>query len=164
MPTIASAILVFSFAIKFGAPGALLFVHSGLGLVLVGVTVFDIRKHEIPHIVTIPGMLAGLLIGTFVLPLGFAGSLMGLVVGGGVLLAASIVEMLRHKEIGGGDWKYAAMIGSFIGWQKIIFALVLTGIFGAFGAIALHAAGVHEKPRALGPWLSAGAVVSILIR
>jgi leader peptidase (prepilin peptidase)/N-methyltransferase len=163
LPVPASAIAVSLFSLKFGLPGPSLFVYSGLGLVLIGVTVFDIRRQMIPHVVTIPGMIAGLLAGTFVLPLGFTKSALGMLVGGGIILAATAVEALRKKEIGGGDWKYAAMIGSFIGWQKIIVALVLTGIFGVFGAMALQAAGSHTKPQALGPWLSAGAMVSILI-
>ena len=163
LPAPACAIAFASFSMKFGAPAAPLFVYGGLGLVLVGVAVFDIRKQTIPHVVTIPGTIAGVLAGTFLLPMGFTKSVLGLVAGGGILLAATIFEALRKKEIGGGDWKYAAMIGSFIGWQKVIVALVLTGIFGAFGTVALHAAGTRTKPQALGPWLSAGALVSILI-
>ena len=141
LPVPGSAIAISLFSIKFGMPGPALFVYSGLGLVLIGVTVFDIRKQLIPHVVTVPGMILGLLVGTFVLPIGFTQSLMGLLVGGGILLGATIFETLRKKEIGGGDWKYAAMIGSFIGVQKIILALVLTLPFAVFGAIALRAAG-----------------------
>src|SRR2546422_5899031 len=48
----------------------------------------------------------------------------------GVLMAATIVEALRKKVIGGRDCKYAAMIGSFIGPQSIVLALVFTGILG----------------------------------
>src|SRR5882762_6103210 len=116
----------------------------------------------IPHIVTIPGMITGLILGSFVLPLGVGRSVTGFLVGGGVLMAATIVEALRKKEIGGGDWKYAAMIGSFIGPQSIGVALVFTGILGIVGGIVLAVAGVHGRPQALGPWLSAGAVASIL--
>jgi leader peptidase (prepilin peptidase) / N-methyltransferase len=163
LPIPASAIISTLFAVKFGVPGPLLFVYSGLGLVLVGVAVFDIRKQMIPHIVTIPGLIAGLFAGTYILPHGFIESLKGMLVGGGILLAATLFEALRKKEIGGGDWKYAAMIGSFIGLQNVILALVLAGIFGVFGAIALHFAGAQTKPQALGPWLSAGALVSMLI-
>ena len=81
----------------------------------------------------------------------------------GVLMAATIVEALRKKEIGGGDWKYAAMIGSFIGPQRIALALVLTGVFGVLGGTALAISGVHTRGHALGPWLTAGAVASILL-
>lgn len=89
--------------------------------------------------------------------------MLGLLVGGGVLLLATLFEAIRRKQIGGGDWKYAAMIGSFIGPQRIVVALILTGVFGALGAIALAISGCQTRPHALGPWLSAGAVVSILL-
>jgi leader peptidase (prepilin peptidase)/N-methyltransferase len=159
----ASVLVILAMALKFGIGSRFFLVYSGLGLVLVGVTVFDIRKQIIPHIVTIPGMAAGLIIGTFVLPMGFLESLLGLVVGGGILLAAALFEMIRKKEIGGGDWKYAAMIGSFIGWQKIIIALALMFPLAAIGHIVLHVMDKGDRPQALGPWLSAGALVSILI-
>ena len=163
LTTLGSAALLGALSLKYRTPGLPWLVYSGLVLVLIGVTVFDIRKHQIPHIVTIPGMVAGLVLGAIVLPLGIRESALGFVVGGGVLLAATIVEAVRKKEIGGGDWKYAAMIGSFIGPQRIVVALILTGVFGVVGAIALGVTGNLARPQALGPWLSAGAVASILL-
>jgi leader peptidase (prepilin peptidase)/N-methyltransferase len=132
-------------------------------LTVIGVTVFDIRTQTIPHVVTVPGIVAGLIFGSRVLPLGLRESILGLVIGAGVVLLATVVEMIRKKEIGGGDWKYAAMIGSFIGPRRVVLALLLTGVFGALGAIVLAVSGSHARPRALGPWLSAGAVASILL-
>ena len=159
----ASVLILATLALRLKEPNARLFVYGGLVLALVGVTVFDIRTQIIPHLVTIPGTIAGLIAGSFVLPSGIRESMLGLLVGGGVLLLATVFEAIRKKEIGGGDWKYAAMIGSFIGPQRIVVALVLTGVFGAVGAIALALSGGQAKPRALGPWLSVGAVASILL-
>jgi leader peptidase (prepilin peptidase)/N-methyltransferase len=163
LATAASALLLAALAVRIKEPGVRLFIYGGLVLVLIGVTVFDIRTQIIPHAVTIPGTLAGLIAGSSVLPMGIRDSVLGLAVGGGVLLLATFVEAMRKREIGGGDWKYAAMIGSFIGPQRIVVALVLTGIFGVLGSIALIVSGGHKRPQALGPWLSAGAVASILL-
>jgi leader peptidase (prepilin peptidase)/N-methyltransferase len=163
LATVAAAGLLAALAIKFKEPGPRFYVYGALILVLIGVTLFDIRTQIIPHAVTIPGTIAGLIAGSYVLPLGFRESALGLVVGGVVLLASTLVEKIRKKEIGGGDWKYAAMIGSFIGPQRIVVALILTGVFGAVGAIGLAMSGNHSRPHALGPWLSAGAVASILL-
>jgi leader peptidase (prepilin peptidase)/N-methyltransferase len=157
-----SAIILAALAVRFKEPGLRFFVYGGLVLVLIGVTIFDLRTQVIPHAVTVPGAVAGLIAGSYILPLGLRESILGLLVGGGVLLIATLIEKIRKKEIGGGDWKYAAMIGSFIGPQRVVIALVLTGVFGAVGAIALALSGNHAKPHALGPWLSAGAVASIL--
>ena len=143
LSTAASAALLAALAVRFKEPGIRLFVYGALVLALVGVTLFDIRTQIIPHAVTIPGTIFGLIGGSFVLPSGIRESILGLV-------------------IGGGDWKYAAMIGSFVG-QRIVMALVFTGIFGVVGAIVLAISGNRARPRALGPWLSAGAIASILL-
>jgi leader peptidase (prepilin peptidase)/N-methyltransferase len=161
--TAASALLLAALAVRFKEPGIRFFVYGGLVLALAGVTVFDIRTQIIPHVVTIPGTIAGLIAGSFMLPSGIRESMLGLLLGGGVLLFATLFETIRKKEIGGGDWKYAAMIGSFIGPQRMVVALILTGVFGALGAVALAISGGHARPHALGPWLSAGAVASILL-
>ena len=163
LATAGSGALLAALALRFREPGPRFFVYGALVLVLIGVTIFDIRTQLIPHVVTIPGVIAGLAAGPYVLPLGLRESVLGLLLGGGVLLIATLVEKLRKKEIGGGDWKYAAMIGSFIGPQRIVLALILTGVFGALGAIALALSGHQARPHALGPWLSAGAVASILL-
>jgi len=163
LSTAASAVLLAALAVRFKEPEIRLFVYGALVLTLIGVTVFDIRTQIIPHAITIPGTIAGLIAGSFILPLGIRESMLGLLIGGGVLLLATFVETIRKKEIGGGDWKYAAMIGSFIGPQRIVVALILTGVLGALGAFTLAISGVHARPHALGPWLSAGAVASILL-
>jgi prepilin signal peptidase PulO-like enzyme (type II secretory pathway) len=163
LSTAASAALLFALAVRFKEPGVRLLVYGGLILALVGVALFDIRTQTIPNVVTIPGTVVGLISGSFVLPSGIRESILGLVIGGAALLAATIIERIRRKEIGGGDWKYAAMIGSFIGPKRIVIALILTGVFGILGAVVLIVSGRHAKPRALGPWLSAGAVASILL-
>jgi len=160
---VASAALLAALTVRFNGRGVQLIVYSGLVMALIGVTLFDIRTRLIPHTVTIPGTVAGLIAGSFLLPLGIRQSMLGLLVGGGVLVLAMLVEAIRKKDIGGGDWKYAAMIGSFIGPQRIVVALMLTGIFGVLGGAALAFAGFHARPHALGPWLSAGAIASILL-
>lgn len=163
LATVASAFLLAAMAIRFKTPGIPLLVYSILVLTLVAVTVYDIRTQTIPHMVTIPGTATGLIAGSFILPSGIRESMLGLLIGGGALLLATVFEKIRKKEIGGGDWKYAAMIGSFIGPKHVVVALILTGVFGALGAVVLAISGNQTRPRALGPWLSAGAIVSILL-
>ncbi len=159
---VTSALLLAILGSKFG-PSALLAVYGIFTMVLVGVALFDHRKQEIPLIVTIPGALSGLAAAGTLLPLGIVYSIGGLLFGGGVLIATTVVEAARGKEVGGGDWKLAAMIGTFIGWPGMITTLILTGVFGVAGALIMKAAGLPARPRALGPWLCAGGVVTILL-
>src|SRR5712691_10934604 len=88
----ASAAVLAALAMRFKEPGIRLFVYGGFVLTLIGVTVFDIRTHIIPHAVTVPGTVAGLIAGSFVLPSGIRESMLGLAIGGGVLLLATFVE------------------------------------------------------------------------
>lgn len=160
----ASVLILIGIALRFGSDLPLVYTYCAFALVLVGVTLFDFRTHEIPLFVTLPGAAAGMIAGTLVLPQGFWLSLVGLLFGAGVLVATTLVEAARKKEVGGGDWKYAAMIGAFLGWPDMVTALVLTGAFGIAGAIALKLMGIPSRPIALGPWLSAGAISTLLIR
>ncbi len=163
--TIAASVLVLmGLGLRFGSDPGLTYTYGAFSLVLVGVTLFDFRTHEIPLRVTVPGTAAALILGSLVLPNGFMRTLLGLLFGAGILVVTTLVEAARKKEVGGGDWKYAAMIGAFLGWPDVVTALVLTGAFGIAGALALKALGVPARPIALGPWLSAGAVSTLLIR
>src|SRR5580693_7500870 len=71
LATVTAAALLAGLAVKFKEPGPRFYVYGALVLVLIGVTIFDIRTQIIPHAVTIPGTIAGLIAGSYVLPLGF---------------------------------------------------------------------------------------------
>ena len=106
-----SALLLAALALRFKESGIRLIVYSGLVLVLVGVTVFDIRTQIIPHVVTIPGSIFGLISGSFILPSGIRESMLGLLLGGGVLLLATLFEAMRkvgqHRAgLGDGDSRF----------------------------------------------------------
>ena len=159
----APVFILMGMALRFGPEPALVYTYSVFTLILVAVTLFDFRTHEIPLLVTLPGTAAGMILGSLVLPQGFARSLIGLLFGAGVLIVTTLFEAARQKEVGGGDWKYAARIGAFLGWPDVATALVLTGAFGVAGAIVLKVVGVPPRPIALGPWLSAAAVATLLI-
>ena len=157
------ALLLPATGLRYGFDWQLVAAYGSFTLALLAVTLIDLRTQHIPLLITVPGTLAGLVLGWWVLPSGFGLSLVGLIFGGGVLIAATVVEAARSKEVGGGDWKLSAMIGAFLGWPGIIAALVFTGVFGVAGALLLKRWGGAGGPQALGPWLSAGAVAAMLI-
>jgi prepilin signal peptidase PulO-like enzyme (type II secretory pathway) len=159
----ASTLFWLSLAVKFGEIPLWILIYGCFGTVLIAVALFDFRTQRIPLQVAVPGTIAGPILAAYTLPIGVAGSLAGLLFGGGVLIVTTFIEAARKKEVGGGDWKYAAMIGSFVGWPGILTALIFTGVFGVAAAVALKAQGIDSRPQALGPWLSAGALVSVLL-
>jgi leader peptidase (prepilin peptidase)/N-methyltransferase len=158
----AAAIVPLLIYLKHQDSGRLAVVYGILSLVLLGTSVFDLRKQVIPHLVTLPAMAAGLVTSTWLLPIGFTDSLIGMFLGAGILLFTTIVEALRHKEVGGGDWKLAAAIGSFLGTQRTVTALIFAALFGLIAGGLLIWRRSASKPAALGPFISAGAIAAML--
>jgi prepilin peptidase CpaA len=93
--------------------------------------VFDLRQRRIPNALTVPVMLAGILIHTSRSGWnGFTFSMLGLAIGGGVLLIFHI-----FGGMGAGDVKLMAGIGALGGFHFTISVLVLTGAAGGIMAI-----------------------------
>ncbi len=102
-----------------------------LGLLLIA-TVTDVTRHKIYNWTTYPGMLLGLGVGALTGGVaGFTESLSGLLVCGFVMLVCLVLF-----QVGGGDVKLMAMMGSLLGWQAGIEAMLWTFIIGALMAVA----------------------------
>jgi leader peptidase (prepilin peptidase)/N-methyltransferase len=158
----ASTIIPFLIYLKHQDSGRVAVVYGILSIVLIGTSVFDLRKQVIPHLVTLPGMAAGLATSSWFLPIGFSDSLIGMILGAGILLFTTIVEALRGKDVGGGDWKLAAAIGSFLGARRLVTAMLFAGLFGMIVGGVLLWRRSALKPAALGPYISAGAIAAML--
>lgn len=86
-------------------------------LYLLGViAIIDWRHMIIPHTLTVTGMVGGLVLAPFVGP-GLDSALLGLLVGGGVVLALSEGYRLVRGQagMGGGDVMLMGMVGAFLG-------------------------------------------------
>jgi leader peptidase (prepilin peptidase)/N-methyltransferase len=161
------------------------FIMMALCSSLIVITVIDYDHLIIPDRITLPGMLVGLTLAPFFMsPLGdplpfhldsllphagpyltgFLNSLIGLVLGGGPLLAIGwIWEKLRHVEaMGGGDVKLMGMVGSFLGWKGALLTIMLGALAGSVVGVLLIVLKKHkmEKLIPFGPFLAAGAVAS----
>jgi leader peptidase (prepilin peptidase)/N-methyltransferase len=90
---------------------------------------------------------------------GLAFSLAGLATGAGITWLARLISqwVLRTEAMGFGDVTLMAMIGSFLGWQPVIFVFLLAPIFGIITGVTQR---VLRGRRALpyGPYLSAAAI------
>jgi leader peptidase (prepilin peptidase) / N-methyltransferase len=161
------------------------FLMMALCSSLIVITVIDYDHLIIPDRITLPGMLVGLTLAPFFMsPLGdplpfhldsllphagpyltgFLNSFIGLVLGGGPLLAIGwIWEKLRHVEaMGGGDVKLMGMVGSFLGWKGALMTIMLGALAGSVVGVLLIVLKKHkmEKLIPFGPFLAAGAVAS----
>lgn len=135
-----------------------------LSLLLV-VMMIDIDHLVIPDVISLPGMVIGFFASAFILPLGWVGSLLGMALGGGILwLLAAVSPYLFGKEgLGGGDIKFLAMIGAFLGWQHVCMTLFLASSAGALVGIGLMAFRYMERGQYIpfGPFLALGSVASL---
>jgi len=129
------------------------------GCLLIVGGVIDARHRLIPDRVTLPGLALGLVISTMNPAVGLLSALLGVLVGGGFLLAVAVAT---GGGMGGGDIKLGAVMGAFLGWQCLLVALLLGFLGGAAVGGALLLAG-RKKRRdlmAFGPFLAAGALVA----
>lgn len=127
---------------------------------LIAVTFIDLKYQIIPDELTVGGIVVGLAV-SFFSPIGVKAAFIGLGVGGGIFFALAIIY---PGGMGGGDIKLMAAIGAFTGW-KLTLLTILTGSF--LGSIAGISSmlwfGKTRKDRIpFGPFLSAGAIISIL--
>ena len=138
------------------------FVNS-LFLSIIIVLIFTDYNHRIlPNVLTLPGIVAGILLSPFQNPdvytdmitlkmissLGFddvqsilpwAGSILGAIIGGGLLFAVAFAyEVIRKREgLGMGDIKMMAMVGAFIGWRLALLTIFAGSLMGTLIGISL---------------------------
>jgi leader peptidase (prepilin peptidase)/N-methyltransferase len=108
---------------------------------LVALFAIDLEHQLLPNAITVPGIVAGVLF-SLILPPGVRDSLLGAVLGGGVLWAIGEAwYRFRHVEaMGFGDVKMLAMVGAFLGWKLVVVTFVLSSVIGGvFAAILLAA-------------------------
>lgn len=142
-------------------------VYAALSSILIAIFFIDLEFQIIPDRLTIPGMALGL--GASFLPggIGIVASIIGLLVGGAALyLVALLGDWLFKKEsMGGGDIKMAAMLGAFLGWQKVLLMFIGAAVIGLVMAIVwmmLSRRVRRSRMIPFGPFLAIAAVGTIL--
>jgi leader peptidase (prepilin peptidase)/N-methyltransferase len=122
---------MFALAWWYYGPGPLLASRLVFGCALLVLFAIDLEHHLLPNAITIPGIAVGFMFSFFTEP-GWLSSLIGIVVGGGVLwLIAETYYRVRHEEgLGMGDVKMLAMVGAFLGWQLTLLTLMLASLSG----------------------------------
>lgn len=159
--TAAFALLIFK---HFGLSLAFLF-HFVFVSALIVITFIDLDHQIIPDIITLPGIPFFFLAAVIFLGLSFWDGLLGLVIGGGSLfLLGFVYELITKREgMGGGDVKLLAMMGAFLGWQSLLFILLVSSFLGALiGITVMFVKGKDMKYAVpFGPFLTLGALTYI---
>lgn len=126
----------------------------------------DFDHKIIPDSISLSGIVIGFAV-SFIpqTSLTWLQSLIGLLVGGGLLLAIAEIgdRVFKKESMGGGDIKLAAMMGAFIGWKGVFLTLGIGSFLGAvIGGTALIMAKDKESARTVpfGPFLVTGALIA----
>lgn len=140
------------------------FVEFSFFCLLILVTFTDLETYLIPDVYSLGGMLAGLCLSGFNPLVTWQESLLGILLGAGVLmLIAQSYKKLRGQEgMGMGDIKFLGMIGAFTGWEGIIIALFFSAISGllvGFIVMMIKKEGLKTM-LPYGPFLALGAFIA----
>jgi leader peptidase (prepilin peptidase)/N-methyltransferase len=141
------------------------FAHCYLVSSLIVIFFVDFEFQIIPDMITLPGIAVGLISSIFINPLGIVNSFIGFLVGGVSLLAVAYLgEWIFKKEaMGGGDIKMAAMMGAFVGWQKILLIFLggaLIGLIASIFWMAVSQKVRHKRLIPFGPFLAIAALLT----
>jgi len=142
---------------RFALSG-LFFIYLLLSYMLIVITFIDIKHKIIPDKITLPGMVLGLFLSFFLNHITPLESIIGLLTGGGFLF---MVALISRGGMGGGDVKMAAMLGSFLGWQGVLFSIFAGSILGSLAGITMILMGRKNRKSHLpfGPFLSISSMI-----
>lgn len=92
-------------------------------------------------------------------------SLLGILVGGGLILLTALLGSLalRKEAMGMGDVKLMAMVGGVVGWKLSVMVYFLAPFFALVGSIPLLRSG-KERKLPYGPFLSMATLVALLLQ
>ena len=141
---------------------------------LVVISFIDLDVRIVPDVISLPGIVCGLLLsilGYFLIGRDIdlvpspVSSLIGIVAGGGFLLATAwLYEKVTGVDgMGGGDIKLLAMIGAFLGWPSIPITLFIASLIGSVvGLTCMLLTGAGRRlALPFAPFLCSGAVLFI---
>ncbi len=142
-------------------------IFSFLSSALIVIFFVDIDFQIIPDSITLPGMVIGLAVSFLPDSIGIISALIGLVVGGGVLYLIAILGdwLFKKESMGGGDIKMTAMLGAFLGWQKVVLIFFGGAVIGLFVSIVLMIVSKNIRTTRVipfGPFLAAAALIAII--
>lgn len=138
-----------------------------LSSALIVIFFVDIDFQIIPDSITLPGMIIGLAISFLPNSIGIISSLIGLAVGGGVLYLIAILGdwLFKKDSMGGGDIKMTAMLGAFLGWQKVVLIFFTGACLGLVASIIMMIVSKNIRSTRVipfGPFLATAAMIAII--
>ena len=132
---------------------------------MIVISFIDLDHQIIPDEISLPGIVLGVIVAAVGYGPPLVDSVIGVLLGGGLLwaVAAGYAALMKRDGMGGGDIKLLAMIGAFLGWRAVLVTVILGSLSGAVIGIAwIGLRGADRRvPIPFGPFLAAGAVCAL---
>lgn len=128
-------------------------------LVLQMIIFIDVKCFRLPNLYVLPLIPVALLVSTF--HIGFFQSLLGGLTAFAIIF---VLGMIRVGGLGGGDLKFAVVLGLLLGAGHIVLALCLMFVFGGLFSYLFYAMKIIGRKDYIpyGPFLFLGFVVSFI--
>ncbi len=161
--------LYYWFCLRLHRPVGVFVVYAALTAALIAATFIDFDFHIIPNEITFSGIALAPAASFLAPEIHGAGlsrwaavghSLVGVLVGGGVVLAVALIGQVifRKEAMGLGDVKLMAFVGGVTGWQVAVIAFFVAPFFGLLMGIPNWIRkGRHVIP--YGPFLSLATLI-----
>jgi len=163
----ANGLLWLALALAHG-PSLRALVEMGLVSALLVLALIDLEHQLLPDVITLPGIAIG--VGASFLPGSPVRPLTAVLAAAGGYLAFAAVAKAYEKTrgvegLGQGDWKLAALLGAFLGWQKMLLTVLLASVAGtAVGLLVIALKGRDMRyALPLGTFLGAAGVLAVFV-
>jgi leader peptidase (prepilin peptidase)/N-methyltransferase len=140
-------------------PGSLALSTAVLGWLLLALALIDWQHYMLPNLLTVPVILAGLLVATYLPALHVMDHLIGAAAGYlAFWLVSRIYRAVRHRDgLGLGDAKLIAGAGAWVGWQGLPTVVMAGAVTALMVTLLLNRHGKGTSPTArvpFGPYLA----------
>lgn len=128
-------------------------------------SIIDARSYRLPHMLTIPALIAGWILSFLGLDPGvdIRSSLLGSIAG---FVVIAILAGIAPEGIGMGDAFWLAAIGAYVGLHNLPTAVLSSSLMGllSIGILRLALKRNHRTKIPFGPFLSLGGLIAIVVR
>ena len=129
-------------------------------VILIIISFIDLRHRIIPNFMVVIALIIGIIF-SFITQSSFLDTILGMICGGGILFLLALIP----NVMGGGDIKLMFAMGTFLGLNGTLWALILAFIISSIISIALILLKIKGTKDYIpfGPFLSLGSFISLLI-
>ncbi len=168
----ANGLLYLAIALRDG-PSPRAVVDMALVTALLVLSLIDLDHQILPNVITRPSIVAGIALSVVARVLGWPGfpaPLAALASAAAGYLAFGAIALAYRRTrgvegLGQGDWKLAALLGAFLGWERMLLTILIASVAGTVVGLALMALRGRSSrhPLPLGTFLGGAGILVLFV-